>query len=395
MKLLFGKTLSDEERMRDTGTFGKKEEINHYSVQYYDFNGNFIKEWPKDNKLEISNELRNKTGVISINTKNGGKQIDSRYELINPLYIASGDQGYIFLADYEGNKIVKFDLDGNVINLWQIEQKETLAGNFDRLSHNRGLFVTNNSLYIVSEGFDRKAVSVFRISEYDLDGNLKREKTIKPPKVAARVPIIDKKIPLLKTETEVTDIIVDKDGNLYLRASDSAILKLDSQWNEKGYSKTVLEEGFEKPKPVYDPDQKREIRYDEDLFKVIGGSLRGFSTDKASWIENGPGPYYANNIVLSPKEDMYVSFIGSKPFGVIDAMIFNKQGEMIGYWKHDKKSYSGWFEKLTDIQKLETMDTVLDVAFYGKDIFIGRTLQEGKATRSYHSVIQKFVKAGE
>lgn len=395
MKFLFGRILNDEERMRDTATFGKTEEINHYRLQHYNFEGNFQRQWPENNLLRVSEKIKSKIGTFNIIVSGREGTVDSTNELIKPLYVASDYEGKLYLADYEGNKIVQFDSDGNVSNLWKIEHKRELKGYYRDLSSQRGFTIFKNRLYLISQGFDKKIGSVPRISEYDLNGKLVREKTIKPPKVPAQMPITGKKVPFLRAEANVTDIAVDRNGNLYLFAADTRILILDNQWNEKGYIKTVLKKGFERPKPVYDPDRKREIRYDEEISKITGVSFRGFSSDKVSWIESVPGLYYANRIHFSPEEELYVSFIGTKPFGIIDAMIFNKKGKMIGYWKHDKKSYSEWLDKLTDLQQLETTDVELDIAFYGNNIFIGRMLEEGIRTGRYHTVIQKFVKEGK
>ncbi len=371
-KFLFGRILTDEERK--SRKVARTITNNYYCIQHYGFEGRFIKQWPEGNKLNYSD------GII--------KKTDLNNYLEKPLLIVSDELGNIYLSDYAGNKAVKFDSGGNVLNLWQIERANALTHEF--LSTHKGISISNDKIYLVSEG--DVTGSVPNVAEYDLNGKLIREKTVKPPKVPAQMPITGKKIPLLKSEGNVRDMAADKEGNLYLFAGDTTILKLDNQWNEKGYFKTVLEEGFEKPKPVYDPDRQRTINYEDIILKGTGVSFRGFSSDKVSWIENGPGLYYGNKIHLSPDNEILVSFIGNKPFGVIDAMIINRTGKKLGYWKQDKKSYSAWFDKLTDLEKLETADVELDIAFQGNNVFIGRTLKEGTNERKYHTVIQKFTK---
>lgn len=389
----FGKILSDAERKsKNKVTIIERD---YYFIQHFDFHGSLLRQWPQANILYVSNEIKMRVGQIVVRTKTRKDEIDSRDELIKPLAIASDDEGNIFLADYEGNKIVKFGSDGTVLNLWRITKRDALAGYYDSLGFQRGLAVSRDRLYIVSEGFNPKAGPVPMISEYDLDGRLLREKNIKNPEVPTRIAFFGEKIPLLKDKGNIAGIATDRDGNLFLYSPDSLIVQLDSQWNDVKHIKTVLDNGFESPKPVYDPERKKEVRYEEDLFKVIGGSLRGFSSDKASWMENGPGLYYANNIALSQIGQIYISFVGTKPFGVIDAMIFNKTGKMLGYWKHDKKSYSEWFDKLTDWEKLETTDTELNIVIHGKYLFIGRTLLEGKTIGKHHSIIQMFSQGGD
>ncbi len=128
------------------------------------------------------------------------------------------------------------------------------------------------------------------------------------------------------------------------------------------------------------------------MLKDAGMSLRHFTSEKLSWIESGPGYYYASGIQVSPRDEIYITFVGMKPFGVIDAMIFDKTGEMIGYWKHKKKSYSEWFEKLSDVDKIETCDDQLSLAFYQEHVFVGRTLYEGRGRTRMRNVVQKFTK---
>lgn len=375
-----------------------KEDVEHYRIQQYDFEGNFIKQWPEGNKLILTEDLRKNTKkiivTISQRLKPTFKEIDSREYLIKPLIMGSDEFNNIYLADYYGNKIVRFDEEGNLVNAWKIKQEASLGNFYEMLGFQKGLSITRDRLYVVCEGFSGKIGIAPQISEYDLKGNLIREKVIKPPRVPGRMPITGIKIPLVKEDGKVVDLAADKAGNLYLFAPDTRILVLDNQWREKGYIKTVLKEGFDRPKPVYDPDRKREIKYEEEIYKISGVGFFFFRSDKLSWIENTSGLYYADKTHLSPQEELYVSFIGNKPFGVIDAMVFNKKGNMLGYWKHEKKSYSDWFAKLTYLQQLETMDLALDISFYEDNIFIGRTLQEGTGARNNHTVIQKFVKEG-
>jgi len=397
MKFLFGHILNEDERLADKGgVFSKKEELRHFRIQQYSLKGDFIKQWP-ETTLQLSDEIKNSVGSILVRKNAGAEEVDSRFELVDPLDVASDREGNIYAVDYKGNKIVKFNDKGDVVTLWKIVRKESLGGYYDDLQHQRGLSVSNGNIYIVSEGIKlhrSKGSTPFlpRLSKYDLNGKLIKEMTINPPKVAARIPIVGKKIPFVKDEANVSNLAVDNEGNLYLFAADTRILKLDNKWNEKGYIKTVLKEGFEKPKQVYDPVSKRTMNYEDIILKMTGVSFHSFSSDKISWIENGPGLYYASRIHMSPANEIYVSFIGSKPFGVIDAMVVNEDGKMLGYWKNLQKSYAPWFEKLTDLEKLETIDTVVDFAFQGDNVFIGRTLRDGTDSRKYHTVIQKFTR---
>jgi hypothetical protein len=366
-----------------------REDVEHFRIQHYSFDGNLSEEWPKENRLILSAELRKKIKppmVPRFHPYKDTKYADSRDYLIKPINIVSDAIGNIYLADYGGNKIVKFDSNGKVLNLWKIERAALLGNHYDDLSHERGLCLVKDKLYVVSE----ESVGSPRLSEYDLDGRFIREKTIKPPKVYARIPIIDIEIPFYAEEADITDIVADKDGNLYLFARDTVILRLDKEWNESGYIKTILRKGFKKPKPVYDPDRKREIKYEEEISKLTGISLRNFSSEKLSWIENSPGLYYANKIHFSAQEEIYVTFIGTKPFGVIDAMIFNKNGKMISYWKQENRSYSDWYKNLSS--DIEVIDIALSAAGNGSSIFLGRTMEVKTGAFYTKNVIQRFDK---
>ncbi|MBI5632542.1 MAG: hypothetical protein HZA15_03590 [Nitrospirae bacterium] len=393
----FGKLLTDEERMRSPGTFGQTEEINYYAVQHYSDERKFIGQWPEDNRINLPANLRDKIKSLVITRFSALKEnvlIETRDNLIRPIRIASDDSGNVYMADYAGNKVISFDPTGNVLSAWRLKQYDGYSLDFDTLSRHRGLAISNNKVYLV---FEESIDSGPRITEYTLDGTQTRSMSAHSPKVASRLPKVGTKIPLLKEDGYVSDVAVDRDGNLYLFSDDApSIIKLDKQWQVIKQFNTTLKEGFVKPKPVYDPEQKREIDYTEVIFRAAGGgSFFNFSSDKLSRIGNGPGLYHADKIKFSPNEELYVSFIGNKPFGVIDAMIFDKTGKMLGYWKNDKKSYADWFDKLSDLQRLETIDTGMEIAFQGNRILIGRTLQEGTIGRKYHAVIQEYVREGK
>jgi len=370
-----------------------RKDVEHYIVQHYDFEGNFIKQFPEGNKLSLPEQLRTGLKPIYVPHHNGsGKktEIDIRDYLISPLIIGSDEPGNLYLADYKGNKVIKFDMDGNAINLWWIEQPKGKTGYYEDLGSHNGFFVLKERLYLISKGYDRQIGSGPVISEFDLNGRLVRRKTIKPPRVPEREGFAGKSIPHKKEDGQVGGMIADNEGNLYLFSPDTTILMIDHQWNERGSIETILKEGFEKPKPVYSSDHKRDVTYKDWL--PGGESFSNFSSEKYSWIEGQPWLYFANAIYCSPDETIYVTLVGMKPFGVIDAMIFNKKGKMIGYWKRDQKSYSPWFTTLTDDQKSVTLERWAEMAFYGDHIFIGKSFWAGTPGKERRTVIQRFAR---
>lgn len=370
-----------------------RRDIEHYRILQYDFEGNFVTQWPEGNKLTLSDQLKAGLKPLFISRHNIPEEkpeIDIRGYLVKPLIIASDGSGNIFLADYQGNKIVRFDRDGNVINLWWIEQPKAREGFYEDLDSHHGLFLSGDRLYLVSQGYDNQFGSGPRISEFGLDGKLLRRKTIKPPKVPGREGVSGKKTSSHNEDGEVNGIIVDAEGNLYLFSPDTTILMLDREWNEKGQIETILSKGFEKPRPIYSPDLKREVTYRDWLSK--DESFEDFSSDQYSWIETRPWFYFANGMHQGPDGRLYVTMTGMKPFGVIDAMIFDKRGKMVGYWKRDQKSYLPWFEALTDFEKSSTTETGSEMAFHGNQVFIGKNFYAGTSGSRRHTVIQKFAR---
>ncbi len=316
--------------------------------------------------------------------------VDSREFLIMPSIIVSDPKEKIYVVDYDGNKIVKFDPDGTVLGLWWLTEKGSAS--FRLLGSNSGAAVRNERLFLALEGYSKKYFEAVELREYSLDGKLRRKRVLEPPKAPARMPLTGAKVPFLKEETNVNGIGVDSSGRIYLFAHGNVVVALDENWQKKKEFHAVLKKGFESPGKFYEPDRRREIAYEELMLKGVGVSLRQFTSDKLSWVESSPGYCFADNIFVSPRDDIFISFVGMKPFGVIDAMLFDKTGKMIGYWKHKKKSYSEWFEKLSDMDKIETMDEKLAMAFYQDHVFVARTLHEGRAGITIHNVVQKFTR---
>jgi hypothetical protein len=184
----------------------RRKELIQYRIQHYNMLGDLIRQWPEDNRLILSEQLKTSTEPIMVSPAEG-PDIDSREILINPQRITSDSMGSIYCADYGGNKIVKFNPQGDVENVWRIEDGNMPAYNY--FSPQRGLAVNNEKLYLVSE-----KQTVPSISEYDLNGNLLRSGKIPSMSVPARVPIFGLIIPFLNEEGRVTDIAADEKGDL-------------------------------------------------------------------------------------------------------------------------------------------------------------------------------------
>lgn len=228
--------------------------FNRYKIQRYDFDGNLIKEWPEENRIYLNDAIRNKLPEILVGLHWDIEEIDSRDFLINPLLITSDENGNIYVADYDGNKIVKYDYEGNALAEWMIKEIDT---SYDDLREHHRLFASKDKLYLISS----KALYLPTLSEYDLNGNLIKEKQIH----FYKIPFINKlgwlvgneEIDLLSGLLEfaialkyVTSIIVPSDNYIYLFSADHKILVFDEEGDKKREITTVLRTGFKKPKPV-------------------------------------------------------------------------------------------------------------------------------------------------
>ena len=137
----------------------RKTTVAFFSIQEYDFDGHLIDQWPKENKLELPKECKKKIGEMPLVVEYGGEyskslKADAAEYLINPLFIDSDDAGNIYVADYDGYKIVKFNACGQIVNIWKIDEKidklkDIKYNNFlDYVpSYNHGLAVKNGKIY--------------------------------------------------------------------------------------------------------------------------------------------------------------------------------------------------------------------------------------------------------
>jgi hypothetical protein len=181
----------------------------------------------------------------------------------------------------------------------------------------------------------------------------------------------------------IGDMEVDNYGNVYLLkyknvTEDPVVLMLTPTWKEKKVFKVFLKEGFEASKT---PEFEKRI----PGFKGV----KEFDTTQMSWMETEPGFYFPSNLFFDGKY-LYVTFLGSKPFGVIDAIIYDRKGKMVGYWKRKSRTYMNWYESLSS--DVEVTDKRLLAAGYGSSIFLGRTMTVRTGAFYSKNVIQKFNK---
>lgn len=369
-----------------------------FRIQHYDLEGNFIKQWPEGNKLSLSDNLRKRTNPIIVSLydqiKRESYKVDSREQLINPLVINSDGFNNIYLADYEGNKIVKFNSEGSVLNLWRIEQVKEL-GRHEDLSIHKGVSIVLDKVYLISKGWAENVGYVPRVSICNLNGEKLLVKNLSILKVPAFNPYEypAARIPFKTIEGYVNDMAVDSNGNIYLLAGMVKIFKYNKDFRELKSFEPVLKEGFNTDVKVYNPETGTYEKY-------ASWWGRGFNSQKGSGFGLGLRYYDLSKLYVSPENELFVTFIGQKPFGVINAIIYNTDGKILGYWKEEEKGRSEWYKDLNDIEKIKSKELNLNLAFYEKNIFAGKTIQyrKGDNLRSdtgseiYRSLIQRFDK---
>jgi len=355
-----------------------REETQYFSIQHYDSQGNLIGQWPEENKLNLPLGIRDRIKPILIPRSFPYKEtihIDSRDYLIEPTKILSDESGHIYLADYSGNKIVKFDPMGKSLGLWKMFPDRKIVESFTF----HGITVgRENHLLLLGEG---EWLITPKLYECDSDGKLLRSEELKS-KIKVYYQLLKGLIsPLMKIE-RVADMSADKEGNMYLLrfrniADEPTIIKLTPEWKEERTFDVILKEGFESSK----------IKEYDMLFKKFG--IKKFNSTQMSWIDTEPGFYFPSSL-FTVENSIYITLLGSKPFGVIDALIYDANGKMVGYWKQKHRSHMDWYKDLDP--NIEVVDTSLSLAQFGSAMFMGRTMKIRTGAFYTKSVIQRFQK---
>jgi hypothetical protein len=350
-KFLFGKILSDEERKVARGD--KKIETDYYGILHYDFEGNFIRQLP-----------------------------DKGIEFKNPIKILTDSSNNIYTADYKSNEVIKFNPDGVLQNRWRLLPHKQIGEGFIF----KGVTIDNNDhVLIVGQG---DLLITPKLFEYDTNGELINSKELKSDvEVNAELSKIQS-AHQMKIE-RIVDIEVDDKSNIFLLelkyehvGITPTLIKLNPEWIEGNKTTVVL-------KNVFDASKLRQF---EKTMKNALPWLKSFDSTMLSWIDTGPGLYFASNLFFDGKY-LYVLFLGSKPFGIIDAAIYNTEGKIVGYWKQDSRSNMEWYKSLG--KDIEVVDYNLSLSQYGESLFIGRTMHIRKGAFYEKSVIQRFDKERE
>lgn len=319
-----------------------REEINHLRIQHYDFEGNFIKQFPEEGML-----------------------------LKDPIKILLDNSGNVFTADYKANEVMNFSPGGILKKKWKMLPTEPI-GEGDIF---RGVAMApNDCVLTIGEG---DVIMTPGLYEYDTNGRLiKRQGLASMIKGYTKL-FKDALIPSLMKIERIGDMVADTTGNVYLLkykniTEDPMVVKLTPSWKEEREFRVILKEGFETPR-----------------IKVYEKYFKGFDSTQWNWIETGPGFYFPSSIFIDG-EYLYVTFLGLKPFGVIDAIIYHRKGKIAGYWKQESRSYMDWYKSLSS--DIEVIDMKLSAAGYGASIFLGRTMTIRTGAFYSKNVIQKFNK---
>lgn len=299
-----------------------------------------------------------------------------------PFKIGSDSDGNLYSIDFKSNLITKYNAIGRIISAWIIDADPNKAQFLDS-SKDKGFFVTSQKVYVANKLNDKNSL----LYEFDLKGTLIRKGSVEPPLSRMYLKLWEGsrgetplfKIPLWNKKSPITDIVADDDGTVFLFSAagfntdyDSTMVILNDAWKKKRAFRTVLQTGFDKPEPVYDARRKIWENTQNKIREALGFTIHQFTSEPDT---SHPYFYFASAVALSP-ESIYITFCGRKPAGVVDAMIVNRRGKLIGYLKQARKSYSPWFSQLNDYQRYLTTDDALYITFYENNVVIARTMSE-------------------
>lgn len=374
-----------------------RNEIFHYRIQRYDADGRFISEWPKDNRLKLSEEMKKRMPPDFI-LLGGGREgtMDTRESLFGPGVLASDGKGDLYLADYGGNKVVKFDASGNVLGIWKIYPRHRGTG-IEGIE--RGMSVVGNRVYVSYMGFGHPTLRHLyaTVTVTTLGGVFVGKKEFLRPKVPGvfvySYPA--RKIPFAEAEfATAEDMAVDRDGNFFFLLNLITVAKYGKDTQLLKAFEPILKEGFDTGVTVVDPKTQKRVPYERWAVPLLGR----FDSQRGSGFQLEKRLYTLGKLYISPRDELFVTFVGSKPFGVMNAVIYDREGRYLGYWKAERKSMGAWFEGLAEFEKLSTKEMEVSLAFEGESIFVAKTIEfspgstygKGSGGRVLNSVVQRF-----
>lgn len=385
VKSVSGAEKVDEEKYKKCEGFLVRTVIRYtYQIQHFDHNGNFVKSWPENNRLDYSG-IKNNTEQNLTSFKEWLEDyhdIDSRSRFIKPLRIVSSEDGHIYVADFEGNKLAMFDHDGTLLNTIKINRQRRFR--YDHQANCRGMAYRDNILKLAYQ--PDSGTEIFNILTYDaLSGKTTDDVEYSVPE---QIPFIDpliKKglninIPLISSPAFVDDVAMDKKGNIYLLAGMQRIFKYDAKMRKILSFDVVLKEGFDTSFDIIDPVTDK--KYGREYTSLTGGfdSRKGASFGQDM---GGPGFYDLDRVFVTPDDRLMVTFKGNKPFGVMVAVVYDLDGKQIGYWKADKKTGANWFNEYAPILKVKAIEETNCLAFIQNAVFVGKSIHG-------HGLIHKY-----
>lgn len=336
----------------------------YFTVQQYDFNGNPVSQWP------VRGNGFSDDQAASNNTEKDATDDYDPYGVSFDGYLASDSDGYLYMVDYGSRKLIKLSASGDVV----------FSKKFGDGGHDRGFDVSNGKISVI----DRSIVSPkYSLIRFATDGKVSRRiEEYVPGTTRDKFKFQDKTVEVMNEAVSVNSIAYDDEGSLYMLVGKNDLYKYDKNMKQKFTFKPVLKNGFDTEVYYYDEQTKKKERYEEEFTKAVAlvGGFTSRTVANLGLFGMDMHLYDLDRVYVSPQGEVFVTFVGEKPFGAINAIVYDKRGKMVGYWKSDKKSASEWFDKLNDLGKIKAEERHLGLAFYSNKIYMSKDIALGGST---------------
>jgi hypothetical protein len=298
--------------------------------------------------------------------------------LRKPSGLASDRSGNIYVADYGVNKIKKFSAQGKFLTSWKIDPEREENAEIDIMAVSGFAVFQDKYVYAVD-------IDDLGVVKYDTAGKflgrfeLMKEFWIKRGPVEELLLLSDSPFEGGSPELFfISDLTVDQNGELFLFDMRlNVVCHLDSKGMLKRWYPVVLNNGF-----------------DLDVNPKAWKQLQNMGMKKFNTAWSNPHvPLYVPAYIACSGKLVFVTLVGFKPFGIIDAVVLNPSDGALSYFKQKSRSTLKEFQEKTGE---DLIDIRTPATFFDRYLFLGRTVEiEQKVTGRNHSAVQKFELKGK